>query len=247
MKDTIGSTIYVSYFQILGKECLRVDFKYSRVIIKLVKNIPNINWSMENLCWYIINENNNFQVLKEHLEVYPNRTYLKRGEKIKSETDYKSVFISYSFVDKDFASRINMALKQNGIKTFLWEKDAPYGKPLKKIMIENINKYDKLLFIASKNSIKSTACQFELTNGRLKQNKLWQEILFPIHIDKYLFQLDKYEIRPKDKAKEYWTNISELREINSADFSEFVNEDYDKTNFTRRISELIKSLKKNAT
>ena len=61
--------------------------------------------------------------------------------------EFQTVFISYSFNDKDFAKRINDKLLGKGIITFLWEKDAPGGKGLKKIMKENIKKFDRILFL----------------------------------------------------------------------------------------------------
>lgn len=82
--------------------------------------------------------------------------------------EFQSVFVSYSFKDKQFAKRLNDSLLSKGIITFLWEKDAPPGKTLKKIMKENVKKHDRIIFIASINSIKSKACQFELTEGRNK-------------------------------------------------------------------------------
>jgi uncharacterized protein YjbI with pentapeptide repeats len=51
-----------------------------------------------------------------------------------SKIEFQSIFISYSFADKQFAKTINEELMRRGILTFLWEKDAPGGKSLKKIM-----------------------------------------------------------------------------------------------------------------
>lgn len=104
-----------------------------------------------------------------------------------------SVFISYSLRDAKIANAINEYLKANNVSTFLWEQNAPGGKPLKSIMKSNIDSNDRLLFIASENSLKSEACHYELTQGRLKQDKLWKTILFPIHIDDFLFKIE-YEM-----------------------------------------------------
>ncbi len=160
-----------------------------------------------------------------------------------SDIVLQSVFISYSFKDKMFANRINEFLRSRGVLTFLWEKDAPAGRPLKRIMIESVQKYDRLLFIASEKSIKSKACQFELSEGRIKQDTNWSTVLFPIHIDQFLFELDKSDIKPKTKQDEYWNNITELREINSIDFSEFNKEHYDENKFEELASKLVNNLK----
>jgi uncharacterized protein YjbI with pentapeptide repeats len=162
---------------------------------------------------------------------------------VATKIEYQTIFISYSFKDKAFASNLNDALKRKGISTFLWEKDAPGGKGLKKIMKESVKKQDRLLFIASENSVKSKACHFELSEGRMKQEILWQDILFPIHIDNFLFEIGKDDIRPIDSQDEYWSNIKELREINSIDFSN-VKDKVGELEFEKKIMELIKGLKK---
>lgn len=160
-----------------------------------------------------------------------------------NKVEYQTIFISYSFHDREFATRLNDALRRKGISTFMWEKDAPGGRGLKKIMKENVKKHDRLLFIASKNSIKSKACHFELSEGRKKQEELWQEILFPIHIDNFLFEVEKEDIRPMQLQDEFWQNILELKEINSLNFCDFKNSiDYRK--FDKKVIELIKGFKK---
>lgn len=162
-----------------------------------------------------------------------------------SKIEFQSIFISYSFADKQFAKTINEELMRRGILTFLWEKDAPGGKPLKKIMEKGVKEKDRVLFIASKDSLKSEACHFELTEGRKKQEKTWEDVLFPIHIDNYLFEVSKDQIRPKEIQEEYWKNIEELKSLNSIDFSTFHNTDLkNNTDFEKCIFQLIKSLRK---
>ena len=151
-----------------------------------------------------------------------NETIIK--DKISAMTnriDYQTIFISYSFKDKEFAR----------------------GKGLKKIMKENVNKQDRLLFISSEHSIKSKACQFELSEGRMKQEQQWKEILYPIHIDNFLFEVEKDDIRPLESQDEYWLNIKELREINSIDFCE-VKARIGEIEFENKIIDLINGLKK---
>jgi len=168
-------------------------------------------------------------------------------EGLTQEIMFQTIFISYSFKDKAFAALLNGKLKAKGIITFLWQEDAPGGQYLNKIMNDNIQKHDRLLFIASKNSIKSEACQFELTKGREKYEKTWEIVLFPVHIDNYLFHIHKEDIPPKNRDS-YWENIEELRRINSVDFSEF-NVSRDLTNdehvrLEKKVADLIKVLRK---
>jgi len=244
MENLITSPIIISHFILLDKECIRITFRFNREIIDTLTKNTSAKWSMDYKCWYVLDTNENLDSITKALSIFSHVKYLKKGEEFNLFSQYNSVFISYSLVDAEFAQRLNTILNDNGINTFLWEVDAPYGKSLKKIMIENINKYDKLLFIASTNSIKSPACQFELTNGRLKQDKLWQNILFPIHIDNFLFEIEKYNIRPINKQDEYWLNITELKALNSADFSKYTGNEYNKQEFIEKTLKLIENLKK---
>lgn len=160
------------------------------------------------------------------------------------EVCYDSVFISYSFLDRFFANSLNEILKELGVRTFLFEKDAPGGKELDKIMIDGIHENDRLLFISSENSIKSAACQYELSEARHKENKLWENIFFPIHIDNFLFSVIKSQIRPREKAEEYWKNINSLKKINSLDFSSFNTPNPDKDKFFKNAQKLADQLRK---
>lgn len=160
-----------------------------------------------------------------------------------TEIEYQSVFISYSFKDRLLAHSISHTLMTNGIKSFFWERDAPGGRRLKKIMAENIQKHDRLLFIASKNSLRSEACQYELKEAREKQTKEWKEIYYPIHIDNYLFDVRKDEIPPTHR-KAFWKNIKEVREFHSKDFTAFkTEEDLRSPEFEAAVKQLIKDLK----
>jgi len=162
-----------------------------------------------------------------------------------SKIEFQSIFISYSFQDKEFAKTINNELLRRGIFTFLWEKDSPGGKTLKNIMSTEVRAKDRILFIASKSSLKSEACHFELSEGRKKQNETWEDVLFPIHIDNFLFEVNKDKIRPIDKQDEYWQNIEELRRLNSLSFQDFVKpEERDGFEFDKMIFRLIKGLRK---
>lgn len=167
-------------------------------------------------------------------------------QSILAERKLSSVFISYSLKDGFIADKINEYLKKEGVTTFLWERDAPGGQKLKSIMKSNINSKDRLLFIASENSLKSEACHFELTEGRKKQDKLWKTILFPIHVDNFLFDVEFDQIRPRKKRDEFWENIIELRDINSLDFQRFNHlSDFDtfSAEFESMMNKLITSLR----
>lgn len=162
-----------------------------------------------------------------------------------STVDFHSVFISYSFQDYKFALKLNEALLSKGIKTFFWQRNAPAGRRLKDIMASNIKTYDKLLFVASKDSLKSEACQFELQEARKKYYKNWGNIFIPIHIDDYLFSIQDFNIPIKHRTL-FWENITELKEFHSIDFSKFSS--ITKSNvreFSKKVDLLVKELRKN--
>lgn len=163
-----------------------------------------------------------------------------------TKIEFQSIFISYSFEDHKFAKLINEELSRRGILTFLWEKDSPGGKQLEHIMSDSVKDKDRVLFIASADSLKSTACHFELSEGRKKQEKIWQDVLFPIHIDNFLFEVKKEIIRPINSQEEYWQNILELRRLNSLSFEAFTKvESRDTLQFEKQLFRLIKGLRKN--
>jgi hypothetical protein len=203
------------------------ESQYSSVDLQTILNSPKIDAVILRKIFGILNDD-----IKEYIS------------ELTSEVKYQSIFISYCFKDREFAARLNHELRSGGVSTFLWEKDAPGGKPLKKIMKDGIQKHDRLLFIASSNSLKSKACQFELTEARKKTEELWESVLFPIHIDTFLFDVEKEQIRPIESQDEIWKNISELREINSIDFSNFVGTKVDSDEFKNSVRNLIKELRK---
>lgn len=183
------------------------------------------------------------KALEKYFNIYT-QDLKKTIQQISQKADFKSIFISYSLKDKDFANTLNNNLIRKGIKTFLWENDAQGGARLNDIMAKNIEKYDKILFIASCSSIKSKTCHFELSQGRKKQEETWEEVFIPIHIDNYLFEVKKENIRPIDKADEYWLNIEELLKINSIDFNKFNKSDSFTFDMETEINKIIVTLRK---
>ncbi|MEI9945852.1 MAG: TIR domain-containing protein [Chitinophagaceae bacterium] len=174
----------------------------------------------------------------------PDAVNLKKivGDMIKPKI-FSTVFISYSFKDSSFATRLNEVLNKKGIRTFLWEKDAAGGSPLDEIMTSGINEHDKLLFIASENSIRSKACQYEITTARKKQEQSWENVFFPIFIDRYLFAVKKSDIRPIETAVEYWENIEEIKRVNALDFSIFNTAVIVKKVFDKAVNKIVEGLK----
>lgn len=134
--------------------------------------------------------------------------------------DFKSVFISYSFRDGGFASRMAEALRKRGIVTFLFEQANPKRR-IQRVMVEEIKSKDRVLFIASEYSIKSRACQFELSRCREKLADLWEEVLLTVRLDNYLLTVSRDDIGDREHQDEYWGNIQFLREVYATNCAEF--------------------------
>lgn len=230
----IDSNFYKSGFTdcILDNECFINTYEIK------IENYTTIDFQT-----ILKSDNLNFTILSNYFNVKNNINLKELVLSMTSKKKFSTVFISYSFKDSEIAKKINDYLNNNNIRTFIWEKDAPGGKPLEDIMTSGIGAHDKLLFISSENSIKSKACQFELTTAKNKQEKTWQNIFFPIIIDHYLFSVKKNQIRPLEYANEYWNNIEEIKSVNALDFSHFNNEEFDELEFSKIMEKVIQGLK----
>ena len=131
----------------------------------------------------------------------------------------RSVFISYTFRDGNMARKLNECLRKRGTPTFLFEKDDPYGS-LKRIMAEEIDRRDRVIFLASEHSILSPACQFELSRCRRKNARHWEEMLVGIRLDDAVLRVEKHEL-PREHREEFWENICMLREQHMKNFSQY--------------------------
>lgn len=206
------------------------------------KEIKIENYATFDFQTILKSENLNFFILSTYFNIKNNINLKEIISTMTTSIKFSTVFISYSFKDSDIARKINDHLNNKGIRTFIWEKDAPGGKPLEEIMTSGIGTHDKLLFISSENSIKSRACQFELTTARKKQEGTWENIFFPITIDRYLFDVEKNQIRPLENADEFWKNIEEIKSINALDFSQLTNKSYSKFDFEKMMNKLVEGL-----
>ncbi|MBB2148932.1 toll/interleukin-1 receptor domain-containing protein [Pedobacter gandavensis] len=208
-----GCRIYLSSF---------VDCVLSNSTFELGENPNNHNYASIDFQSILKSELSDQQVLKEYFNIKTPH-FKEYIQNISNEIAYRTIFISYSFKDGIFAKAVSDILQKHGATCFLWEKDAPGGVYLEDIMKKNVQEHETLLFISSQHSLKSKACQFELSQGRKKQEETWNNTLFPIHIDNFLFEVQENQIRPVTMQKEYWENICELRRTNSKDFSSYSN------------------------
>jgi len=220
-----------------------IDCKLDKECLILTKELKYESYASMDFQTILKSEELSEEILSKYFNI-KNKINLK--EIISSMTTpktFSTVFISYSFKDIAFTKKITESLNKRGIRTFLWEKDAPGGKPLEEIMTSGITAHDKLLFIASENSIRSKACQYELTTARKKQEASWENVFFPNYIDDYLFKVKKTQIRPVEFANEYWENIEEIKRINALDFSAYNDKFYKEEEFETSFEKIVDGLK----
>lgn len=72
------------------------------------------------------------------------------------------IFISYSYQDTEIAFKIAEHFKNNNIAYFLAEEDIHVGTKWVEEIVDNLQESDKLLYLASQNSLRSASVQNEI-------------------------------------------------------------------------------------
>ena len=115
-----------------------------------------------------------------------------------------SCFFSYNIADESFASRLYKDLKKQGIKCWKYDEDAKVGQKLWAEIDKAIRGNNKVLLIASKNSLQSPSVIREIERAiRLEDERMIAykkgqfdgdvNVLLPIKLDDYIFQKWDYE------------------------------------------------------
>ena len=100
----------------------------------------------------------------------------------------QSTFISYGAPDAPFARKLQERLTANGVHTFLFERDAPVGKRLHRVMFEGINKFDRVILICSRSSLIRKGVQNEVEETFAREARDGgASYLLPITVDDHLF------------------------------------------------------------
>lgn len=113
-----------------------------------------------------------------------------------------SCFISYTAKDEAFATRLHNDFQAVGIRCWKWTHDAKTGEPFFDQINQVLRVYDKVLLIASKQSLNSHPVQREIERaiqeeGRRKKlkaaegGKLSKYVLFPVAVDRYIYKESK--------------------------------------------------------
>jgi TIR domain/Pentapeptide repeats (8 copies) len=104
-----------------------------------------------------------------------------------------SCFISYSSLDKPFATRLHDVLQSKGIRCWLDEKQLLPGDDISRELERGIHLWDKFLLCASKNSLTSWWVEDEIKTTLEKERALRNERgkpvhkLIPLDLDGYMF------------------------------------------------------------
>jgi hypothetical protein len=155
---------------------------------------------------------------------------LKKLLRILNLKDYFSVFVCFSARDEAFAKKLSDSLKKRGVDTYFFKEDHRPGT-IKAVEQAEIAQRDKIVFIASQNSISSEECQEELSLGIRKRQEALnrpdndtaiRDIFVPVTIDNYIWTLSENELeRILPNANEAWKNIKIIRQQAAVDLSAF--------------------------
>jgi hypothetical protein len=131
------------------------------------------------------------------------------------EPRFKSVFISYSSSDEDFAQKLHSNLVDDGIRAWFAPKDVKGGQKLHDQIFSAINVFDKLLLVLSKSSIQSEWVMTEIRKAREIEKKEGRRKLFPIRLLNFS-ELKSWSCFDADTGKDL---AVEVREYFIPDFS----------------------------
>lgn len=145
---------------------------------------------------------------------------------LNSKDVFHSCFISFSSKDEPLAEKLYSDLSKRGVPCWFAPKDMKAGFKIRSTIVENIKRYDKLLLILSRNSIRSSWVEYEVENAFAKELETHSEVLCPIRIDNSIMK----------KGNSWATNIRELRHI--ADFTNWMDTKFYKISFGHLLNDI---------
>jgi uncharacterized protein YjbI with pentapeptide repeats len=151
-----------------------------------------------------------------------------------SPIQYRSVFISYSSKEQEFAQRLYDDLQNSGVRCWFAPKDIQGGKKLHEQIDTAIQRNDRTLLILSDNSMTSEWVKTEIANTRKKEAKEKRQILFPIRLVDFA-KIQAWECFDADMGKD---SAREIREYFIPDFSHWQDEQSYKSAFERLLKDL---------
>ena len=114
------------------------------------------------------------------------RTYPPKPADIAEPTKrFQTVFISHSHQDHDFVAKLNVALRERGVRTWFSPEEIRPGSKLSESIFSAIDSFDRLIVVLSEHSMSSQWVNSELHRAYQRQRREKQNILFPISIVSY--------------------------------------------------------------
>lgn len=148
--------------------------------------------------------------------------------------DFYSCFISHNTKDKPFCERLYADLQAKDVRTWYFPEDAKLGEIVWneidrgfKKDDKDIKAYDKLVIVLSESSLQSDPVLRVLQRTLDREDKEHNNILFPITLDRYVFDTWEYE-RKADVLEKV--------------VGDFVGWDKDAAKYQRTFEKLLKGL-----
>jgi hypothetical protein len=146
----------------------------------------------------------------------------------------RSLFISYSTKDQEFAEHLHTDLQAKGVRCWFAPHDIRGGRKIHVQIDEAIRVFDKLLLILSGHSMKSEWVKTEISKARKREIKEGRQVLFPIRLCS-IEELRDWECFDADTGKD---SAREIREYFIPDFSSWKNHDVYRIAFDRLLKDL---------
>jgi nucleoside 2-deoxyribosyltransferase len=138
-----------------------------------------------------------------------------------------SCFISCSWNDREFSSRLRDDLQTVGVRTWLDAKEINTGELPGEAINNAIEVHDKLLLIISHASTRSSWVRFEVRKALQLEADRHKTILFPIRLDDTIFEVD---------------GIQEIEQLKLRSIADFRHWQDSRDLYRRAFSQLVRDL-----
>lgn len=101
---------------------------------------------------------------------------------VSTESQYQSVFISYSHNDESSVDHLYQRLRETGMKVWYAPEEMRPGLTLHEQINAAIEEYDRLVLILSDSSMNSRWVETEILKARRKEKRENRRVLFPLRL-----------------------------------------------------------------
>ncbi|TLU83524.1 MAG: toll/interleukin-1 receptor domain-containing protein [Chlorobium sp.] len=103
---------------------------------------------------------------------------------------FYSCFISYSYLDEEFAKHLWEGLQANCVRCWYAPHDMKINDKILPVIDDMIRVHDKLLLILSKHSVHSDWVEHEVKQALVIEKERKESILFPVRLDEAVMDSD---------------------------------------------------------